>query len=42
MENKVRQAHGANRGGHCGICKEVKNAKTLAEHITKGEVMYCK
>lgn len=41
MENRVRQAHGANRGGHCGVCKEKMDAKVLAEHITKGEVMRC-
>jgi len=41
MENKVRQAHGANRGGHCGVCKAKADAKILAQHITKGEVMRC-
>ena len=41
MKDKVRQAHGANRGGHCGVCKEVAVAKELAEHITKGEVLRC-
>ena len=41
MENIVRQAHGANRGGHCGVCKAPADAKKLAEFITKGEVMYC-
>ena len=41
MENKVRQAHGANRGGHCGVCKETADAKQLAVHITKGEVLRC-
>lgn len=41
MENKVRQAHGANRGALCGVCKNRQDAKVLAEHISKGEVMYC-
>jgi NAD-dependent histone deacetylase SIR2 len=41
MINKVRQAHGANRGGYCGVCKEPANPKTLAEHISKGEVLRC-
>ena len=41
MKNKVRQAHGANKGGHCGVCKAEADAKSLAEHITKGEVLRC-
>ena len=41
MDNKVRQAHGANRGGGCGVCKARADAKVLAQHITKGEVMRC-
>ena len=42
MEKKVRQAHGANRGGHCGVCKLRADAKQLAENITKGEVLRCR
>ena len=28
--NLVRQAHGANRGGHCGVCKAEADPKLLA------------
>ena len=41
MKNRVIQAHGANRGGHCGVCKVKADPKSLAEHITKGEVLRC-
>ena len=41
MDKYVRQAHGANRGGSCGLCKKKADAVKLAEQITKGEVMRC-
>ena len=41
MDKYVRQAHGANRGGSCGVCKKKADAVKLAKQITKGEVMRC-
>lgn len=39
---KVVQAHGANRGATCGVCKVPQDRALLEKAITSGEVMYCK
>jgi len=41
MENKVRQAHGANRGAHCSVCTEEQDAKVLKKAIKDGNIMRC-
>lgn len=42
MEEKVVQAHGANRGAMCGKCKQQQNEKELAAAIKQGTVLKCK
>ena len=33
MDKYVRQAHGANRGAGCAVCKKVQNGKELQKYI---------
>ena len=41
MENKVVQAHGANRGAECAKCLKPQDGEKLKKAIKDQEIMYC-
>lgn len=39
--SKVTQAHGANRGAHCAVCKKEQNREQMLQCLSEGKVYYC-
>jgi NAD-dependent SIR2 family protein deacetylase len=41
MERRVVQAHGANKGAHCSVCKRDQDFIEYEKHYKSGKIMYC-